>query len=90
MQVNIHINKMIPSDEEDFILGHQVCFLAMLFDFYMDEGAGTPKRKNSTSVVDVGLCRPINGKLIARNFRGRDHRRMISWKNNGCTPGYPC
>lgn len=81
---------MIPSDEENLILGHQVCFLAMLFDFYMDEGAGSLKRRKSTSVVDVGLCKPVNGRLIARTFRGRDHRKMISWKSNGCTPGYPC
>lgn len=88
-EVNVHVMKMIPSTEENYILGHQVCFLAMLFDFYMEEEAGGDKRKR-TSVVDIGLCRPVNGGLVSRTFRGRDHRKMISWKSSGCTNGYPC
>lgn len=81
--------KMIPSTEENYILGHQICFLAMLFDFYMEEEAGCVKKKR-TSVVDIGLSRPVNGGLVSRTYRGRDHRKMISWKSNGCTSGYPC
>ncbi|KAK3028288.1 hypothetical protein RJ639_037465 [Escallonia herrerae] len=89
-EVNIHVIKMIPSDQEDLILGHQVYCLAMLFDFYMDEGGPSFERRRSTSVVDVGLCKPVSGSLVARSFRGRDRRKMISWKNNGCAAGYPC
>ncbi|KAM7521007.1 hypothetical protein LguiB_019969 [Lonicera macranthoides] len=88
-EVNVYIVKMIPSDEENFILSHQICCLAMLFDLYMDEGAECLEKRKSTCVVDVGLCKPVNGSLIARSFRGRDRRKMISWKDNGCTPGYP-
>ncbi|CAK9135320.1 unnamed protein product [Ilex paraguariensis] len=88
-EVNVHITKMIPWDQENFILGHQVCCLAMLFDFYMDEAASSSEKRKSTSVVDVGLCKPISGRLMARSFRGRDRRKMISWKDNGCTAGYP-
>lgn len=80
---------MIPWEEENFVLGHQVCCLGMLFDFYMNEGSSSTEKGKSTSVVDVGLCKPVNGSLVARAYRGRDHRKMISWKDNGCTPGYP-
>ncbi|RVX00042.1 THO complex subunit 5B [Vitis vinifera] len=45
--------------------------------------------KQSTSVVDVGLCKPVTGRLLARSVRGRDRRKMISWKDMECTPGYP-
>ncbi|KAJ7958163.1 THO complex, subunit [Quillaja saponaria] len=36
-KVNLHMLKMLPSDQENYVLAHQVCFLAMLFDYYMDE-----------------------------------------------------
>jgi len=88
-EVNVHTLKMIPLDQDNFILAHQVCCLAMLFDFYMAEGSSSSEKRKSTSVVDVGLCRPVNGKLLARSYRGRDRRKMISWKDSGCTPGYP-
>lgn len=81
--------KMIPLDQDNFILAHQVYCLAMLFDFYMAEGSLSPQKRTSTSVVDVGLCKPVNGKLLARSYRGRDRRKMISWKDSGCTSGYP-
>ena len=42
-----------------------------------------------TSVVDVGLSKPVSGRLLARSFRGRDRRKMISWKDVECTSGYP-
>ncbi|KAA8528530.1 hypothetical protein F0562_035885 [Nyssa sinensis] len=88
-EVNVHMLKMIPTDQENYMLGHQVCCLAMLFDFYMDEIAPSSVKRKSTSVVDVGLCGPVSGGLLARSFRGRDRRKMISWKDTGCTPGYP-
>jgi THO complex subunit 5 len=88
-EVNVHIVKKIPLDEEEYILSHQIACLAMLFDLYTDE-EGLEKKNNSNWVVDVGLCKPVNGSLVARSFRGRDRRKMISSKHNGCTPGYPC
>lgn len=88
-EVNLHIVKMLPQNEENNILGHQVCCLAMLFDYYMDEASPSSEKRKSTSVVDVGLCKPVSGQLIARSFRGRDRRKMISWKDMECTPGYP-
>ncbi|XP_059638056.1 THO complex subunit 5A [Cornus florida] len=88
-EVNIHILRMIPRDEENFILGHQVCYLAMLFDFYLDGVNPSSEKRKNTSVIDVGLCKPVSGRIIARSFRGRDRRKMISWKDFGCSPGYP-
>nr|XP_043636399.1 THO complex subunit 5B-like [Erigeron canadensis] len=88
-EVNIQVIKMIPWEEENLVLGHQVCCLAMLFDFYLTGEASSSEKGKTTSVVDVGLCKPVNGSLVARTYRGRDHRKMISWKDNGCTPGYP-
>ncbi|KVH98332.1 THO complex subunit 5B [Cynara cardunculus var. scolymus] len=88
-EVNIHVAKLISWEEENYILGHQVCCLAMLFDFYVNDGASSTEKGKSTFVVDVGLCKPVNGGLVTRTYRGRDHRKMISWKDNGCTPGYP-
>ncbi|KAD6119128.1 hypothetical protein E3N88_10399 [Mikania micrantha] len=87
-EVNIHVMKTLPWEEENFILGHQICCLAMLFDFYVN-GDFTNEKGNSNCVVDVGLCKPVSGRLVSRTYRGRDHRKMISWKDNGCTPGYP-
>lgn len=82
--------KMLPSDHENYILAHQVCCLAMLFDYYMDELSSSSEKRKSTTVVDIGLCKPVRGQLVARLYRGRDRRKMISWKDMGCTPGYPC
>ncbi|GAV89829.1 FimP domain-containing protein [Cephalotus follicularis] len=88
-EVNLHILKMIPLDQENYILAHQVCCLVMLFDYYMVEASPTSEKRRRTSVVDVGLCKPVSGTLLARSFRGRDRRKMISWKDKECTPGYP-
>ncbi|XP_027094181.2 THO complex subunit 5B-like [Coffea arabica] len=88
-EVNVHIIKSIPLDQENLVLAHQVHCLAMLFDFYMEDGDSSVKKRESTSVIDVGLCKPVSGALVARSFRGRDRRKMISWKDNICTPGYP-
>ncbi|KAL3514529.1 hypothetical protein ACH5RR_027246 [Cinchona calisaya] len=88
-EVNVHIIKSIPSDQENLVLAHQVLCLAMLFDFYVEDGESSVKKRENTSVIDVGLCKPVSGALVARSFRGRDRRKMISWKDNICTPGYP-
>lgn len=88
LQVNIHIMRTIPFDEENFVLGHQVLCLAMLFDFFFSDGNLSSERRH-TSVIDVGLCKPVNGELASRSFRGRDRRKMISWKERTCTSGYP-
>ncbi|OVA15826.1 THO complex [Macleaya cordata] len=88
-EVNLHILKILPWDYENYILSHQVCFLAMLFDFYLQEASPSSEMRKSTSVVDVGLCKPASGSILSRSFRGRDRRKMISWKDIECTPGYP-
>jgi len=80
---------MLPADQENYILSHQVRCLAMLLDYYMDETFPSSEKRNSTSVVDVGLSKPVSGRLLARSFRGRDRRKTISWKDIGCTHGYP-
>lgn len=89
-QVNLHMLKIIPSDQENYLLSHQIRCLAMLFDYYVDDPSPDFKRGTATTVVDVGLCKPVDGKLLVRSFRGRDHRKMISWKGRGCASGYPC
>ncbi|KAJ6795350.1 THO complex subunit 5B [Iris pallida] len=86
-EVNHHILRILPLECENYVLAHQVHYLAMLFDFHCD--TRNEKRK-STSVIDVGLCKPVSGSLLARSVRGRDRRKMLSWKSMGCTSGYPC
>ncbi|XP_058097167.1 THO complex subunit 5A [Magnolia sinica] len=88
-EVNLHILKMVPPEYEDHILAHQVHSLAMLFDFQMDQASALSVSRKSTSVIEVGLCKPIGGRILTRSFRGRDRRKMISWKDVECTPGYP-
>ncbi|GAB4839319.1 hypothetical protein Ancab_028846 [Ancistrocladus abbreviatus] len=88
-EVNLHILKMLPSAQQNYILSHQVCCLAMLFDFYMSEVSQPYGKRKCTSVVDVGLCKPATGELLVRSFRGRDRRKMLSWKDMECSPGYP-
>lgn len=85
-EVNLYVLKLLPLDQENHVLAHQVRYLAMLFDYFMDEASPSAK---CTSVVDVGLCKPVSGSLLARSFRGRDRRKMISWKDMECTSGYP-
>ena len=80
--------KILPSDQQDYVLAHQVHCLAMLFDYYLDEASPPSERRNSTSVVDVGLCKPVSGRFLARSFRGRDHRKMISWKETQFTSSF--
>ncbi|KAE8100163.1 hypothetical protein FH972_018088 [Carpinus fangiana] len=88
-EVNLHILKMLPVDQENYTLSHQVRCLAMLLDYYMDDKIPSSEKRNSTSVVDVGLSKPVSGRLLTRSFRGRDRRKMISWKDMECTHGYP-
>lgn len=88
-EVNVHILNAIPAAEENLVLAHQVRCLALLFDFYVEDRGSSSEKRRSTSVIDVGLCKPMTGELVARSFRGRDHRKMISWKDGSCTPGYP-
>ncbi|KAH9616198.1 hypothetical protein KSS87_009911 [Heliosperma pusillum] len=88
-EVNLHILKMVPSDQQNCILSHQVHCLAMLFDLYLNEAPELSEGGRCNSVIDVGLCKPVSGGLTTRSFRGRDRRRMISWKGMECTPGYP-
>ncbi|XP_052202749.1 THO complex subunit 5A [Diospyros lotus] len=88
-EVNVHALKLIPLGQQNLVLAHQVCCLAMLFDFYMSEGGPSSEKRKTTIVVDVGLCKPVSGRLLARSHRGRDRRKMISWKDSGCSPGYP-
>ncbi|CAN1323805.1 THO complex subunit 5B [Linum perenne] len=77
-EVNLNILEIVPNDEENSIVAHQILCLAMLFDHLIDEEA-SPSEK-STHVVDVGLSKPVFGTILARSHRGRDRRRMISWK----------
>ncbi|KAG9451039.1 hypothetical protein H6P81_011004 [Aristolochia fimbriata] len=88
-EVNLHILRMLPLDCDDQILAHQIRCLAMLFDFLVDGSSSFSGLTKSNSVVDVGLCKPVNGRILARSFRGRDRRRMISWKDMECTPSFP-
>lgn len=61
----------------------------MLFDYFMDEASPSLEKRKGISVLDVGLSKPVSGRLLARSFRGRDRRKMISWKDMECTSGYP-
>uniref|UniRef100_A0A1D1XZS6 THO complex subunit 5 n=2 Tax=Anthurium amnicola TaxID=1678845 RepID=A0A1D1XZS6_9ARAE len=88
-EVNLHILKIIPLDYENEILSHQISCLAMLFDFQIDQLQKCSGLRKSTSIIDVGLCKPVTGTIFARSFRGRDRRKMISWKSTECTQGYP-
>ncbi|KAK7310850.1 hypothetical protein RJT34_08611 [Clitoria ternatea] len=80
-EVNLHILKMLPVDQHICILAHQVSCLAMLFDYYLDESSPSSERTSCTSIVDVGLCKPVSGRFLGRSYRGRDRRKMISWKD---------
>ncbi|KAG6786508.1 hypothetical protein POTOM_008112 [Populus tomentosa] len=86
LQVNLYILKLLPLDQENHVLAHQVHCLAVLFEYFIDEASPSAK---CSSAVDVGLCKPVGGNLLARSFRGRDRRKMISWKGMACTSGDP-
>lgn len=72
---------MVPFEHENHILAHQIHCLAMLFDYYLDEASPSSGKGESTSIVDVGLSKPIMGSLLTRSLRGRDRRKIISWKH---------
>ncbi|KAJ0984521.1 hypothetical protein J5N97_002877 [Dioscorea zingiberensis] len=84
-EVNLYILRHLPPDYENYILAHQVYCLAMLFDFQFEPSHD----KRKSTVIDVGLCEPVSGSIVSRSFRGRDRRKIISWKGIGCTLGYP-
>lgn len=88
-EVNSHLLKMLPLDQENYALSHQVHCLAMLFDLYLNDASQPSDSSKCTSVIDVGLCKPVSGGLLARSYRGRDRRKILSWKDMECTPGYP-
>uniref|UniRef100_A0A0D9VLG5 THO complex subunit 5B n=1 Tax=Leersia perrieri TaxID=77586 RepID=A0A0D9VLG5_9ORYZ len=81
-EVNLHILQVVPLSYEDYILTHQILCLAMLFDMHFDEDHG--KRK-VTSVIDVGLCKPVSGTMLTRSVRGRDRRQTIYWRGADCS-----
>ncbi|KAG2654287.1 hypothetical protein PVAP13_1NG475314 [Panicum virgatum] len=78
-EVNLHILRSLPWSCEDYILTHQVMCLAMLFDMHFDEDY---EKRKVTSVIDVGLCKPVSGTMLTRSVRGRDRRQTIYWR--GC------
>ncbi|CAA0840671.1 THO complex subunit 5B [Striga hermonthica] len=88
-EINVHLVKMMPFAQENLLLGHQVLCLAMLFDFLLEDGNLSSSKSSFSSVIDIGLCKPVSGGLVTRSFRGRDRRKVISWKENICMSGYP-
>lgn len=78
--------KTIPTDQQNYVLAHQVRCLAMLFDYHLDEASPSSEGRSCTSVVDVGLCKPVSGRFLTRSYRGRDRRKIISWKDMEFTP----
>ncbi|PKA65642.1 hypothetical protein AXF42_Ash013056 [Apostasia shenzhenica] len=75
-EVNLHILKILPVEHENFILAHQIRCLALLFDLHFN----TRYHKTDGSVGDTALCKQPCATLPARSIRGRDRRRMLSWK----------
>uniref|UniRef100_A0A453PQ01 THO complex subunit 5B n=4 Tax=Aegilops tauschii subsp. strangulata TaxID=200361 RepID=A0A453PQ01_AEGTS len=81
-EVNLHILRILPRSYEDYILTHQVLCLAMLFDMHLDEDH---EKRKVTSVIDVGLCKPVSGTMLTRSVRGRDRRQTIYWRGDVCS-----
>jgi len=84
-EVNLHILRSLPWSCEDYILTHQVMCLAMLFDMHFDEDY---EKRKVTSVIDVGLCKPVSGTMLTRSVRGRDRRQTIYWRGADCSSSY--
>ncbi|KAL6911549.1 hypothetical protein ACP4OV_000354 [Aristida adscensionis] len=84
-EVNLHILRCLASSCEDYILTHQVMCLAMLFDMHFDEDY---EKRKVTSVIDVGLCKPVSGTMLTRSVRGRDRRQTIYWRGADCSSSY--
>ena len=59
--------------------------LAMLFDMHFDEDY---EKRKVTSVIDVGLCKPVSGTMLTRSVRGRDRRQTIYWRGADCSSSY--
>ncbi|XP_028783942.1 THO complex subunit 5A [Neltuma alba] len=85
-EVNLHMLRVLPAEQRNYVLAHQVRCLAMLFDYHLEEASPPSGGKSCTSVVDIGLCKPVNGRFLNRSFRGRDRRKIVSWKNFELTP----
>ncbi|KAJ1281171.1 hypothetical protein BS78_04G287400 [Paspalum vaginatum] len=84
-EVNLHILRSLPPSCEDYVLTHQVLCLAMLFDMHFDEDY---EKRKVTSVIDVGLCKPVSGTMLTRSVRGRDRRQTIYWRGADCSSSY--
>ncbi|TVU28635.1 hypothetical protein EJB05_20159 [Eragrostis curvula] len=84
-EVNLHILRSLPPSCEDYILAHQVMCLAMLFDMHFDEDY---EKRKATSVIDVGLGKPVSGTMLTRSVRGRDRRQTIYWRGADCSSSY--
>ncbi|KAL6635190.1 hypothetical protein ACP70R_027861 [Stipagrostis hirtigluma subsp. patula] len=84
-EVNLHILQNLPLSCEDYMLTHQVMCLAMLFDMHFDEDY---EKRKVTSVIDVGLCKPVSGSMLTRSVRGRDRRQTIYWRGADCSSSY--
>ncbi|KAL3603823.1 hypothetical protein D5086_004682 [Populus alba] len=65
LQVNLYILKLLPLDQENHVLAHQVHCLAVLFEYFIDEASPSAK---CSSAVDVGLCKPVSDEMITRNY----------------------
>ncbi|CAM8945710.1 unnamed protein product [Rhodiola kirilowii] len=71
-EVNLRVLSMLPWDQENYVLAHQVHCLALLFDLYFDEAYMSS---------DSGKTEPVHDKIKTRLIRGRDRRKMISWSD---------
>ncbi|KAL9680524.1 hypothetical protein QQ045_018403 [Rhodiola kirilowii] len=71
-EVNLRVLRMLPWDQENYVLAHQVHCLALLFDLYFDEAYMSS---------DSGKTEPVHDKIKTRLIRGRDRRKMISWSD---------
>ncbi|KAH8516445.1 hypothetical protein H0E87_004697 [Populus deltoides] len=60
---------------------YKFMFPVGVLQYFIDEASPSAK---CSSAVDVSLCKPVSGSLLARSFRGRDCRKMISWKDMAC------
>uniref|UniRef100_A0A7N0TQ76 THO complex subunit 5 n=1 Tax=Kalanchoe fedtschenkoi TaxID=63787 RepID=A0A7N0TQ76_KALFE len=71
-EVNLRVLRMVPRNQENYVLAHQVHCLALLFELYMDEAYLSS---------DGGKAKRACDKINNRSIRGRDRRKMISWND---------
>ncbi|XP_078441458.1 THO complex, subunit 5 [Wolffia australiana] len=80
-EVNVHIMNMVSEEWEYEILANQICCLAMLFDMHVDQLQTIPPAQRSISLADLGPWQPVIGSSsFGRSARGRDRRKLLSWK----------